>query len=168
MSHRMGRGRLSRPDRLPAMLVRATVPPPLALLAAVAVACSAPPAVRTPSPPAATWSAPSPVASRAGGGIETPVASAVPGLPSGFPVYPAAARLPNPCPPAVAIWTTDAAGPAVYRFYQSALPKRGFRILALYPGGAAAAIRFAAPGGRAWQLSLSGDTRHTDICLGPP
>lgn len=75
-------------------------------------------------------------------------------LPPGFPVLTGAlsAPMPNDDPGLVALWTTDLPGSGAYDFYVSALPEAGYRIVAVYPGGAGAVIRFSLPDGAIWQV----------------
>jgi len=98
------------------------------------------PATASPEPtPLAASSTPSPVA-----------------LPEGFPVLPGARRVapPDPYPEAIAAWQTDAVGSAPYDFYSDELPARGFQVVGRYPGGGAAIIRFALPGGEVLQVVM--------------
>lgn len=76
-------------------------------------------------------------------------------VPDGLPVFPGASPLPPPGDPStIAAWETDLVGSDAYRFYEEALPRHGFPIVGLYPGGAGAIIRFALPGGEVRQLLL--------------
>ncbi len=76
-------------------------------------------------------------------------------VPEGFPVFPGASPLPRPGDPsAIAAWEAGRVGSDGYRFYEEALPRHGFPIVGLYPGGAGAIIRFALPGGEVRQLLL--------------
>ncbi|MDP9467379.1 MAG: hypothetical protein M3P32_01385 [Chloroflexota bacterium] len=75
-------------------------------------------------------------------------------LPRGFPV-PAGAvpvAMPNDDPGLIGLWATDLRGSGAYDFYLSALPAGGYGIVGVYPGGAAAVIRFNFPGGAIWQV----------------
>jgi hypothetical protein len=51
-------------------------------------------------------------------------------------------------------WTTDRDGSVAYDFFVAALPAAGYPIVRLYPGDAAAVIRFRAHDGAAWQVAL--------------
>ena len=146
--------------------------PSLVMLALGVAACSGVPPTAAPgafTPPPGTCTPPpadtaswSPAASPSG----SAAASAQTGGPSGFPIFPGSTRQPDRRPGELR-WTTEAPGSRVYRFYETTLPERGFRLSALYPGGSAAVIRFVDRQGRAWQLSLSGDVRHTEVLLAP-
>lgn len=75
-------------------------------------------------------------------------------LPRGFPV-PAGAvpvAMPDDDPGLIGLWATEVRGSAAYDFYAAALPAAGYRIVAVYPGGAAAVIRFSLPDGAIWQV----------------
>ena len=121
----------------------------LALVVALATACdpgreSAPAATPGPSPPASTG-----VSAPASAGERAP-------LPSGFPALRGAVLLPvqGDDPGLVALWSSDLLGSAAFDFYLRALPAAGYRIVAAYPGGAAAVIRFSAPDGAIWQVVI--------------
>lgn len=75
-------------------------------------------------------------------------------LPDGFPVPPGALpiAMPSDDPGLIGLWTSDLRGSAAYDFYVAALRAAGYPILALYPGGAAAVIRFRLPDGAVWQV----------------
>lgn len=79
-------------------------------------------------------------------------------LPSGFPVLPGAAAVPMTVddPGLIGLWESDQPGSAAYDYYRLALPRGGFPIVGLYPGGDVAVIRFRAPGGEIWQLVAHG------------
>lgn len=120
----------------------------LALVVALASACDpggeSASAAPGPSPPASVAvSAPASAEERAP-------------LPSGFPALAGATPLPLPSddPGLVALWRSDLLGSAAYDFYLRALPAAGFRIVAAYPGGAAAVIRFSVPDGATWQVVI--------------
>jgi hypothetical protein len=75
-------------------------------------------------------------------------------LPGGFPVVPGAVQvaMPNDDPGLIGLWTTDLPGSGAYDFFVNALPAAGYRIVAAYPGGGAAVIRFSLPDGAIWQV----------------
>ncbi len=75
-------------------------------------------------------------------------------LPSGFPVLAGAVgvAMPNDDPGLIGLWSSDAQGSAAYDFYAAALPAAGYPIIGLYPGGAAAALRFRVSDGAIWQM----------------
>lgn len=79
-------------------------------------------------------------------------------LPPGFPVPAGAAPVPMPDddPGLIALWTTDLPGSGAYDFLLNALPAAGYRIVAVYPGGAVAVIRFSLPNGALWQVVTRG------------
>jgi len=120
---------------------------PLGLVAALLSACdpgdgSASAALPEPSPPGSlAASAPASPPPR------------IP-LPRGFPVPPAAVpvAMPNDDPGLIGLWTNGVSGSGAYEFYRAALPAAGYSIVAAYPGGAAAVIRFRLPDGAIWQL----------------
>jgi hypothetical protein len=91
------------------------------------------------------------------GGPETAVANASqvgrPPLPAGFPV-PAGAQAIDLAADSGVIgqWSLNELGSAAYDFYQTALPRAGYRIVGLFPGDRAAIIRFNTPVGETWQL----------------
>ncbi len=121
----------------------------LALMSTLVSACdagreSASAATSGPSPPASVA-----VSAPASAGERAP-------LPSGFPALPGAVPLPLPGddPGLVALWSSDLLGSAAYDFYLRALPTGGYRIVAAYPGGAAAVIRFSVPDGTIWQVVI--------------
>lgn len=97
-----------------------------------------------PSPPGSVVAAPSPS-----------LALRVP-LPSGFPVPSGAEPLapPDDDPGLIGRWSTNLPGPSAYDFYVEALPAAGFPIVAVYPGGEAAVIRFTVSGGATWQVVM--------------
>jgi hypothetical protein len=125
----------------------------LASLVILAIGCSlGPGASPSPSPSAPSPSAPATQQSAA------PMASTsgpqrVP-LPSGFPILPGSVpvAMPNDDSGLIGLWSTDQAGSAAYDFYAAALPEAGYPIVGLYPGGAAAVIRFTLPDGAIWQM----------------
>ncbi len=85
----------------------------------------------------------------------SPGSSQRPALPAGFPAFPGAAAA---SPPAddlgvAARWTTGSLGSSAFDFYQRELPKAGYRVLDLFPGGGGAVIRFEAEG-NAWQVVI--------------
>lgn len=127
--------------------MRRSVVVDLVLMASLASACapgggSASPAASGPSPPAS---------------VAAP-ASASPteriSLPGGFPVLPDAIPIPLPSddPGLIGLWSSDRLGSAAYDFYLQALPGAGYRIVGVYPGGAAAVIRFCLADGAIWQV----------------
>jgi hypothetical protein len=86
------------------------------------------------------------------------LASAMPALPSNFPVMAGLSEDPPKSDPGlIASWTTTTSGPRAYEFYISALPPAGYPIEGLYPGGAVAIIRCRAPDGAIWQVVITGD-----------
>lgn len=121
----------------------------LALVATVVSACD--PGRESAS--AATLG-PSPPDSMAASAFATP-AERVP-LPSGFPTLPGAVPVPLPSddPGVIGQWSSDLLGSDAYDFYVRALPAAGYRIVATYPGGAAAVIRFSLPNGAIWQVVM--------------
>ena len=128
----------------------------LLLVASLASACapargSASPGASGPSPPESVTAAAS-----------TSPAARIP-LPSGFPVPPGALPVPLPSddPGLIGLWSSDRVGSAAYDFYLRALPDAGYRIVAVYPGGAAALIRFGLAGGAIWQLVLHAGPNET-------
>ena len=60
--------------------------------------------------------------------------------------------MPEDDPGLIGLWTTGVRGSGAYDFYLEALPAAGYRIVAVYPGGAAAVIRFGLPDGAIWQV----------------
>jgi hypothetical protein len=84
-------------------------------------------------------------------------------LPRGFPVLPGAVPVGLPSDDAglIGLWTTDLLGSAAYDFYVKALPAAGYRIVAVYPGGAAAVIRFSLPDGAIWQVVTRAGPRES-------
>jgi hypothetical protein len=68
-------------------------------------------------------------------------------------------------PQLVARWTTAANGAQVYDFFVDALLAAGFQVDLLAPGGEAAIIRFSAPGGPQFEVSLTPDDDGTRIDL---
>ncbi|HLA65855.1 MAG TPA: hypothetical protein VK600_04655 [Candidatus Saccharimonadales bacterium] len=86
------------------------------------------------------------------------LASAMPALPSNFPVLAGLTEDPPKSDPGlIASWTTAISGPRVYEFYLSALPAAGYRIEGLFPGGAVAIVRCRAAGDAIWQVVITGD-----------
>lgn len=82
-------------------------------------------------------------------------------LPSRFPV-PADAH-PAVLPADLAVlgrWTRDGDPPRTYDFYREELPKAGYRIVGLFPGGAVAGIRFEVGSGVYLRLDISGTSPH--------
>ena len=77
-------------------------------------------------------------------------------LPRGFPVPAGAtpAVMPVDDPELIGLWTAEVHGSDAYDFYVRALPSAGYRIVAAYPGGAAAVIRFSLPDGAIWQVVM--------------
>jgi hypothetical protein len=77
-----------------------------------------------------------------------------PPLPSGFPVPAGAVAvgLSDDDPGLIGRWESDAVGSAAYDFYVAELPKAGYRVVGLYPGGEVALIRFSVPDGEIWQV----------------
>lgn len=145
MSSVPGRGRARGPSPW--------VPATLLLFAA---GCGSSPISSVPPPPAASRPAPTATVGATEGGSPSP--TAVPTLPAGFPIPEGAVPAPGSAAqgaPATR-WTTERSGPEVYRFFVAALPDAGFVVTGLYPGGEAAAIRFTAPNGTTWLLTLAG------------
>ena len=85
----------------------------------------------------------------------SPVGSPRPSPPANFPVFPVASPAPLPADDTgvAARWTTGTLGSAAYDFYQRELPKAGYRILGLFPGGGGAVIRFVAAD-VSWQVEI--------------
>lgn len=113
----------------------------LAVLAALISACGPSEGSASPGPASFAGSAPASAPQRAP-------------LPGGFPVVPGAVQvaMPNDDPGLVALWTTDLPGTDAYDFYVNALPAAGYRIVAVFPGGGGAVIRFSLPDGAIWQV----------------
>jgi hypothetical protein len=80
-------------------------------------------------------------------------------LPPGFPVLPGAiaVEMPSDDPGLIGLWESEELGSAAYDFYVGALPAAGYPIVGLYPGGAAALIRFESQG-EVWQMVAHGMT----------
>ena len=113
--------------------------------------------------------------SRIAGTTPTPRPSAHDGgagqaVPDGFPLMPGMEPVTHrrPEPGILARWITDADGSAVYDFYVAALPVAGFRVEQLFPGGAAAVIRFRPHDGRLLDLSLTPGIEGTQVDLEVP
>ena len=53
-------------------------------------------------------------------------------------------------------WTSERSGAEIYDELLVSLPAAGYRIGDLFPGGAAAVIRFEVPGEGSWEVSLFG------------
>jgi hypothetical protein len=141
----------------------------IALTAGLA-SCAPHGATGSPTARAAASSAQSPLASATRRPSHSPPASAspdasVPPLPAGFPVPDRLEPVPLPRdePGLIARWTTMRPGPEIYDYFVRELPDAGFRIAGLYPGGAAAIIRFRLASGAVWQVVLSGDAGSTRI-----
>jgi hypothetical protein len=81
--------------------------------------------------------------------------SSRPSPPAGFPAFPGAAVASPPAddPGVAARWTTESLGSSAFDFYQRELPRAGYRVLGLFPGGGGAVIRFEAEG-NAWQVVI--------------
>jgi hypothetical protein len=62
--------------------------------------------------------------------------------------------LPSDDPGLIGLWSSDVPGSAAYDFYLRALPAAGYRIVAVYPGGEAAVIRFDLPDAAIWQVVI--------------
>jgi hypothetical protein len=119
-------------------------------LAGLASACSAPTLSSAGSQPESA--SPTPTASASVSPASSP---RPPSPPSGFPAFPGAAVASPPTddPGVVARWTTTTLGSSVFDFYQRELPRAGYRVLGLFPGGGGAVIRFEAEG-NAWQVVI--------------
>jgi hypothetical protein len=89
-------------------------------------------------------------------------------IPDAFPVFPGAAALPPADPDVLARWLTDANGADVYDFYVDALPRAGFEIELLAPGGAAAVISFRPADGPLFDLAFTAKEGGTQIDLRVP
>ncbi len=60
--------------------------------------------------------------------------------------------MPSDDPGLIGLWSSNRLGSAAYDFYLEALPVAGYRVVAAYPGGAAAVIRFGPVDGPIWQV----------------
>lgn len=109
----------------------------------------------------AATSGPSPPASSAASASATPAERVR--LPSGFPTLTGAVPVPLPSddPGVIGLWNSDLFGSGAYDFYVRALPAAGYRIVASYPGGAAAMIRFSMPDGAMWQVVMRAGPHET-------
>ena len=132
--------------------------------AACMTACAMPGA--TGSPGEAATASP---ASSASAGPSDGVSEAPAGVPEGFPVGLGAEPV---TPPAdanlLARWVTEVNGAHVYDFYVEALPRAGFEIEQLVPGGAAAVISFRTPDGDVLDVALTASDGGTQIDLRLP
>ncbi len=99
-------------------------------------------------------------------GSDSPVSSQRPSPPAGFPVFPGASEAPVPADDTgvAARWSTGTLGSGAYDFYQRELPKAGYRILGLFPGGGGAVIRFAADDVE-WQVEITQVNDRMQISL---
>jgi hypothetical protein len=115
----------------------------LLVAAGLMAGCSTTPSSSPSSSPFASAATPS---TAAASGSDSPVSSQRPSPPAGFPVFPGASEAPVPADAVgvAARWSTGTLGSGAYDFYQNELPKAGYRILGLFPGGGGAVIRFAA------------------------
>jgi len=122
-------------------------------------ACSTAPLLSSSSP-----GTPSPSAVVRNSG--SPVSSPRPSPPADFPVFPGASPAPLPADDTgvAARWTTGIPGSAAYDFYQHELPKAGYRIVGLFPGGGGAVIRFTAAD-VSWQVEIIGVNDRTQVSL---
>jgi len=147
--------------------MRRTVAGTLALLIAVVASGCTPGATADPTPttPATTTATPATA-------WESQASSpSLPAVPAGLPVMPGAQQTDPPTAEGViARWIVEAIGPEVYQHYLDALPAAGFVVEDTFPGGNAAVIRFAAPGGMTFDLALvgEGDGGRTRIDLRLP
>jgi hypothetical protein len=97
---------------------------------------------------------------------DSPVSSQRASPPAGFPLFPGASEAPVPADDGgvAARWSTGTLGSGAYDFYQRELPRAGFRILGLFPGGGGAVIRLAADDVD-WQLEITQVNDRTQISL---
>jgi hypothetical protein len=97
---------------------------------------------------------------------DSPVSSQRPSPPAGFPAFPGASEAPLPADDSgvAARWSTGTLGSGAYDFYQRELPRAGFRLLGLFPGGGGAVIRFAADDVE-WQVEITQVNDRMQISL---
>jgi hypothetical protein len=125
--------------------------------------CSTSPSSSVSSAPSASAST---SATAAASSSDSPVSSQRASPPTGFPVFPGASEAPVPADDGgvAARWSTGTLGSGAYDFYQRELPRAGFRILGLFPGGGGAVIRFAADDVD-WQVEITQVNDRTQISL---
>jgi hypothetical protein len=125
--------------------------------------CSTSPSSSVSSAPSASAST---SATAAASSSDSPVSSQRASPPTGFPVFPGASEAPVPADDGgvAARWSTGTLGSGAYDFYQRELPRAGFRILGLFPGGGGAVIRFAADDVD-WQVEITLVNDRTQISL---
>jgi hypothetical protein len=125
--------------------------------------CSTSPSSSVSSAPSASAST---SATAAASTSDSPVSSQRASPPAGFPVFPGASEAPVPADDGgvAARWSTGTLGSGAYDFYQRELPRAGFRILGLFPGGGGAVIRFAADDVD-WQVEITLVNDRTQISL---
>jgi hypothetical protein len=125
--------------------------------------CSTSPSSSVSSAPSASAST---SATAAASTSDSPVSSQRASPPAGFPVFPGASEAPVPADDGgvAARWSTGTLGSGAYDFYQRELPRAGFRILGLFPGGGGAVIRFAADDVD-WQVEITQVNDRTQISL---
>ncbi len=124
----------------------------LLVTAALMAGCSTVPSSSVSSSPSASAST---SATAAASTSDSPVSSQWPSPPAGFPVFPGASEAPVPADDSgvAARWLTGTLGSGAYDFYQRELPRAGYRILGLFPGGGGAVIRFAVDDVE-WQVEI--------------
>ena len=133
-------------------------------LTACMTACAMPGATRSLGDAATASPASSPSAATSARVSETPAA-----VPEGFPVGPGAEPVTPPADASLlARWVTEVNGADVYDFYVEALPRAGFEIEQLVPGGAAAVISFRTPDGDVLDVALTASDGGTQIDLRLP
>jgi hypothetical protein len=125
--------------------------------------CSTSPSSSVSSAPSASAST---SATAAASSSDSPVSSQRASPPTGFPVFPGASEAPVPADDGgvAARWSTGTLGSGAYDFYQRELPRAGFRILGLFPGGGGAVIRFAADDVE-WQVEITQVNDRMQISL---
>jgi hypothetical protein len=139
---------------------------PIGLLLVTAVlmaGCSTLPSSSVSSSPSASAST---SATAAASTSDSAVSSRRPSPPAGFPVFPGASESPVPADEVgvAARWSTGTLGSGAYDFYQRELPRAGYRILGLFPGGGGAVIRFAADDVD-WQVEITQVNDRMQISL---
>jgi hypothetical protein len=135
----------------------------LLVTAALMAGCSTVPLSSASSSPSASAST---SATAAASTSDSLVSSQRPSPPAGFPVFPGASEAPLSADDGgvAARWSTGTLGSGAYDFYQRELPRAGFRILGLFPGGGGAVIRFAADDVE-WQVEITQVNDRMQISL---